>query len=180
MDWFPDGRAALVRLDRPQTLADLWVVPLGVGGQATPYLATAASEFSGRFSPDGKWVAYSSDESGRSEVYVQAFPRGGGKLRISQSGGALPEWGPSGRELFFLSPDNHLVSVFMVASGGALKVGVPTALFQAPSLGGTNSITQYRREYAASPDGRFLMNAVLPVKISPTITVIQNWTPPQP
>jgi len=181
MDVSPDGQSLLVRIDQPKTLADLWVVPLAHAGDAKPFLTTSASEFAGRFSPNGHWVAYSSDESGRSEIYVQAYPGGGAKVRVSQTGGALPEWSPSGRELYYIAPDNQLMASTIADGGGTLAAATPVPLFRAPALGGSNSVTQYRREYVASNGGqRFLMNAVIPEKIPPTITVIQNWTPPQP
>ena len=179
MDVSPDGQSLLVRIDQPKTLADLWTVPLAHAGDAKPFLATSASEFAGRFSPDGRWVAYSSDESGRSEIYVQAYPGGGAKVRVSQAGGGLPEWAPNGKELYYIAPDNQVMASIIAAGASTLSATAPVALFRAPALGGANSATQYRREYAAVDDGqRFLFNAVIPEKIPPTITVIQNWQPP--
>ena len=181
MDVSPDGHALLVRVDHPKTLADLWVVTLGEAGETAPYLTTSASEFAGRFSPDGRWVAYSSDESGRSEIYVQAYPAGGAKLRVSRAGGVWPEWSPNGREVYFVAPDNRLMAATVTDLGSTLATGSAAALFNAPPLAGSNLLSQYRREYAAWDNGqRFLFNAVVPEKTPPTITVVQNWTPPRP
>ncbi len=108
-DWSADGRYVLYVNNDPQTKSDLWVLPLFGDKQPVPFLATEFDEDQGRFSPNGRWVAFASDESGKTEVYVQTFPDSGGKSQISTGGGAQPVW--SGRELFYIDPDRKLMSV---------------------------------------------------------------------
>jgi len=110
-DWPHDGRFLPYTHVDPRTHADLWVLPLaGNGtpsGTATPFANTEFSEEQGRFSPDARWIAYASDESGRSEIYIQPFPappNGGSKMPISRDGGSEPRWRRDGKELFYFSP----------------------------------------------------------------------------
>jgi Tol biopolymer transport system component len=117
-DWSRDGRFLLYTQQDPQTHADLWVLPLTSdgtpSGTATPFANTAFSEEQGRFSPDTRWIAYASDESGRSEIYIQPFPappNGGSKTPISRDGGSQPRWRLDGKELFYSSPDGKLMAV---------------------------------------------------------------------
>ena len=127
-----------------------------------------------QISPDGKWIAYASDESGRMEVYAQHFPGPGGKIAISTSGGAQPRWRRDGRELFYLAPDSRLMAVPIAFSRDALDPGAPVPLF-ATHVG---SVAQgiARPQFAVSADGqRFLMNNLSEdANLSP-ITVILNW-----
>ena len=122
----------------PRTHADLWVLPLaGDGtpsGTATPFANTEFSEEQGRFSPDVRWIAYASDESGRSEIYIQPFPappNGGSKIPISRDGGSEPRWRRDGKELFYFSPDGKLMAAD-VTEGPTFKASVPRTLFQVP------------------------------------------------
>ena len=123
----------------------------------------------GRFSPDGRWLAYTSDESGRPEVYVQPFPGHGGKWQISTAGGGQPVWNRNGKELFYASADNKLMAVDVKADSG-FEAGTPRALFDVH----VKSINGWK--YDISPDGqRFLANTVIgEVKANP-ITLVQNW-----
>ena len=97
------------------------MLPLFGDKQPFPFLATEFSEYQGRFSPDGRWVAYVSNESGEQEVYVQSFPASGGKWQISTDGGAQPVWRHDGRELFYINPDRKLMSVEIKT--GVLGIG---------------------------------------------------------
>ena len=127
----------VVRADGSVSASDVWVLPLQ--GDHTPhaYLATPFSESDAHFSPDGKWVAYTSDESGRPEVYVQRFPDSRDKLQVSTRGGVSPRWAPDGHELYFLSIDRRLMSV-PVRLTDPLQVGPPTPLFDIPVGLGAN------------------------------------------
>ena len=103
-----------------------------------PYLQTEFDERHGRFSPDGRWVAYTSNESGRDEVYVQSFPLSGAKFQISAGGGMEPQWRKDGTELFYISEERMLMAVpVKLASSAAepLQVGQPKPLFSVPSVG---------------------------------------------
>jgi Tol biopolymer transport system component len=135
---------------------------------------TAANELHGRFSPDGRWVAYESNESGRSEIYVQSFPDLARPTQISTGGGTSPAWRGDGHELFFRSPDDQLMAVPIVSSGRRIDAGTPTVLFALPPGPHRDGATTLW--YAASGDGqRFLVNTF--VEGASPITVLLNWKP---
>ena len=124
-----------------------------------------------RFSSDGKWVAYVSNESGRDEVYVQSFPASGGKWQVSTNGGFTPRWRGDGKELFYIAPDRKIMSVEVKAGATIFEVSSPRGLFEAPvdAPAGTN-------RYDISPDGqRFLVNAPAENTSSSSMTVVLNW-----
>ena len=136
-------------------------------------MTTAFNEFQAQLSPDGHWIAYASDESGRWEVYVQSFPVLGAKRAISTGGGSEPQWRRDGRELFYITPDGTLMAVD-VSSGATLQVTRPTPLFKTP-IPAPGEMNTRRNHYVASPDGqRFLVNAAGDAQES--ITVLVNWT----
>jgi len=166
--WSPDGRFLLFEQTDPATASDIWVLPLQGDRSPHPYLATRFSEAEAHFSPDGKWVAYTSDESGRSEVYVQSFPDPHEKVQMSTRGGVSPRWAPSGRELYFLSIERRLTAV-PVALSDPLRVGTPTPLFDTAVGLGEN-------RYAASHNGkRFLLNVGTAQGSSAPLVVVLNW-----
>ena len=165
-DWSSDGRYILYAVSTTTNL-DLQALPLS--GDRTPIdiARTPFTETAGRFSPDGRWVAYQSDETGRPEIHVQPFPGPGPKFQVSVGGGTLPRWRRDGRELFYVAPDRKLMAVSVTPRLAALETGAPRALF---TLSTTSS-------YEPSPDGqRFLVTAV--VSEPSPITVIMNWKPP--
>jgi Tol biopolymer transport system component len=167
-DWSPDGRLiAFVQLP-----GDIWILPLAGDRKPFAYVATPAVEVGARFSPDGHWVAYWSDETGRDEVFVQDFPSAGAKFQVSTNGGSNPQWRRDGRELFYLAADGQMMSVAVTATPD-FSLGVPASLFQT-SL---RSVLQgSQRRYGVSADGqRFLMNTSLNARSLPPITVIVNW-----
>jgi Tol biopolymer transport system component len=125
------------------TLSDIWVVDVE-NGQARPFSKTSANESYGQFSPDARWVAYQSNESGRYEVFVRSFPDGQQVLRISTDGGVEPVWSPKGGELFFRALDGRMLAVTFSAG----KAGVPQVLFDARA---------YENGFAVSPDGQRLL-----------------------
>ncbi len=133
------------------------------------FLSTPAAEVNGRFSPDGRWIAYQSDESGTVEVYVRPFPGNGGKWQISTAGGGQPVWNRNGKEIFYVSADNKLMAVDVKADSG-FEAGPPRALFDVH----LKSVNGWK--YDVSPDGqRFLANVVIgEVKTNP-ITLVLNW-----
>jgi hypothetical protein len=121
------------------------------------FLATSANEIQGQVSPDGRWLAYASDESGAWEVYVQSFPSPGAKRTISTGGGTEPQWRGDGKELFYLSAD-HMMMAVDVNSGSTLQASKPKPLFRAPCSGRSPA---YRNYYAVTADGtRFLIDSV--------------------
>jgi hypothetical protein len=141
-----------------------------------PVVRTNADARDGQFSPDGKWIAFQSDESGRFEVYVQPFPGPGGKILISTNGGAQVRWRRDGKELFYIALDNQLMAVPLEFSKDqSLDAGAPVSLFLT-HVGGAIEPT-WLQHWTVSPDGqRFLMNNVREEAPSP-ITVILDWKP---
>jgi eukaryotic-like serine/threonine-protein kinase len=192
-DWSSDGRYLLFATQDPETRADLWALPIhgfnnkrqGVlrveVGEPVAVAQTAFEEGAGQFSPDSKWVAYSSNETGRSEVYVRAFPNSGGKRQVSTAGGVYPRWGRDGRELFYVTMDNRLMAVpLRLADDRTLVPGAAAELFrtQLATPGSTTSILGFtsRAEYGVARDGRFLMNVNVEEAAASPIAVVLNWT----
>ena len=183
-DWSPDGKLLLV--NRTTGSDGLWIVPINPGAptdedKVTPYLNSPFTETRGQFypvkSPDGRsWIVYTSNESGEYEVYVESYPRGSQKERISAKGGTQPRWRRDGRELFYISPDLKLMSVD-VTKGERLTFSLPRELFQTRiSLGGTLGYRMLR--YDVTHDGkRFLINSEREgaEAASTLITVVVNW-----
>src|SRR5262249_52839116 len=108
-DWSSDGRFLLFRSNDPRTGYDLWVLPVSADKKPIPFLKTPAEEREGQFSPDGKWIAYQSNETGRFEIWVQPFPGPGAKFHISSDGGAQPRWNKNGKEIFYVSLDSKMM-----------------------------------------------------------------------
>jgi Tol biopolymer transport system component len=183
LDWSSDGRWLLYTERGKDTGSDLWALPDANGPaalerQAIPYLVTPFNEGQARFSPDGKWVAYSSNESGTVEVYVRPFPASsGGKWLVSNGGGNQVSWRPDGKELFYVAPSGALMAADVHASGSAFEVGTPKTLFRPQILGGLGSAPISAWRYAVSKDGqRFLINAALEQSASVPMTVLTDWT----
>ena len=175
MDWSADGRFLLYRTSTSRTGNDVWALPLNGDKRPFPVVQTDFDEGDGQFSPDGKWIAYQSNETGRFEIYVQPFPGPGSKSRISTAGGAQVRWGRDGKELFYIALDGRLMAVPIRLSEQSVDVGVPVSLFATHVGGAIQTSTQ---QYAVAPDGRFLMNTVTEEAAAP-ITVILNWKPRQ-
>jgi serine/threonine protein kinase/Tol biopolymer transport system component len=176
-DWSRDGRFIVYAGMDPKTQWDLWLMPMSgadVERKPVPFLQTEFNEHLGRVSPDGRWIAYVSDESGTNEVYVQTFPVSGAKRRISTSGGNEPKWRSDGRELFYLAADGRLRAVG-VREGPRLEIGSPTPLFKT-RMGPTRNFG-YDVNYTVTGDGqRFLISTLTEgSQSSPTTTVILNW-----
>jgi Tol biopolymer transport system component len=173
LDWSRDGRTLLYDNQDPKTDGDLWALP--VGGDRTPFpvVQTPFLEDQGQFSPDGQWIAFRSNRSGREEIYVQAFPGPAGSQLVSTHGGSQPRWRRDGKELFYVAPDDRLMVVSIdSAAGQKLGTGKPMPLFRT-RLVGTDLPKQ---QYAVAPDGqRFLMNVLAEETNVPPITIVQNW-----
>jgi tricorn protease-like protein len=171
-DWSRDGKWVLYQRPGDKTNQDLWIAPQSPAGSGeqkpVPYLQSQFSEQGGVFSTDGRWIAYVSNESGRDEVYVQKFPLTNDKYRISTGGGTDPEWRKDGTELFYLASDRNLMAVPIRVTARALEPGIPKALFPVPG-------TAFRRTYAPSVSGRFLIAKPLDEDAAVPITVVLNW-----
>jgi serine/threonine protein kinase len=162
--WTPDGKFLIYRTQDLKTGWDVWMLPLSGDRKPQPLLQTKASEQHGEVSPDGKWLAYDSDESGSIEVYVTQFPQPARSWRVSTSGGTQPHWRGDGKELFFVSGDK-LMAV-SVSSGTEFQAGTPQPLFDIE-----------RGIYAPSKDGqRFLVRVTTEKAPSPPISVVLNWS----
>jgi serine/threonine protein kinase len=177
MDWSRDGRFLLFTQRGKDTGSDLWVLPMTGDPKPMPYLVTPANEGQGQFSPDGRWVVYTSNESGTKEVYVQPFPvSAGGKWVVSNGGGSQPRWSHDGKELFYFTPDSTLMDVAVSATGETFQPGVPKPLFRAPVLGGTGGGPSVAWRWDITPDGkRFLINTALEGGSGSSVTVVLNW-----
>ena len=179
------GSCCISQRRRDQTSnLDLWVVPMV--GDRTPsvFLKTPFREGYGVFSPDGRWVAYMSNESGRMEIYIRPFvppgaaagAAGGGRpVLVSTAGGIHPVWRPDGKELYYLNPAGAMMAAPITVTGSTLAPGAPVTLFPTRIVGGGMDAAQ-RRQYDVAPDGRFLINTVLDSGAVP-ITLLQNWNP---
>jgi hypothetical protein len=165
LDWSRDGRVVLFLSISPTTREDIWILPRSAEGKAVPLVASRFSELDAQVSPDGKWFAYSSDESGRTEIYVQSFADASKRSQVSSSGGARPRWRGDGKEILFLA-GNTLQSV-SINAGANLESGKPKDLFRLPLW----------EDYAITRDGQRILVATS-VEENPVFppTVVLNWT----
>lgn len=167
-DWSPDGRFIMYDISADtNTRVDLWLLTVATG-ERRPFLRTPFSETQAQFSPDGRWVAYVSDESGRPEVYVCRFDAPGERERVSIAGGSRPRWRRDGRELFYISADKRLMAVSL-RIGASFEAGDPVTLFNfAPAVW---------IDYDVTADGqRFLCNAAEREANAVPVTVVVNWS----
>ncbi len=170
-DWSRDGHFIIYRHSTSQTKSDVWVLPLDGAKQPFSFLQTEADEGGAQLSPDGRWLAYFSNESGNYEVYVQSFPKGGGKRQISTKGVVGPHWRRDGKELFYYAPDGKLM-VVEIKSGASFELGATNALFEFSNGSGNMTVAPY----TVSADGqRFLLNARVDKSSSAPLTVVLNW-----
>jgi len=183
-DWSPDGRYFLYSLPDPKTNhRDLWVLPDSAGPpekhKPMPYLQTPFDKRQARFSPDGHWIAYTSDESGpgQYQIYVQSFPAGAGKFQVSTTGGTQPRWRGDGKEIFYLAADGKLMAV-EVQTAPRFEAAAPKALFD-PRISRGSAPPYVFHRYDATADGkRFLVNSLSTTAESSAaapITVVVNW-----
>jgi Tol biopolymer transport system component len=170
--WSSDGQLLTFQEATAATGRDIWVLRLS-DRSAAPFLQTRAIEGAPRLSPDGRWLAYVSDESGRPEVYVQPYPGPGGKWQISTDGGTEPVWNPAGPELFYRSGASMMV--VSVATEGGFAAGRPAVLFAREYVNSQFPLTAVA--YDVSPDGqRFLVVKEEPTGAAPPhINVVVNW-----
>ena len=182
-DWSRDERFLLYSQIESKTKSDLWVMPIAGGHKPTVYVNSEFNETHGQFSPDGRWIAFVSDESGRPEIYVRPFPLaegGGGKWTVSNGGGITPRWRRDGKELFFLSTNLRTVMVAQVSYSPSLKISVPAPAFNAPvqnnvatGAAGWNSFN-----WDVTADGqKFLLPTIATQENDrQPINVVLNWT----
>jgi dipeptidyl aminopeptidase/acylaminoacyl peptidase len=171
-DWSPDGKTILFQ-EQGTTGSnrwDLWIYSLEEH-KARVFVKTPFAEQAGRFSPDGSWVAYQSDESGKFQIYVLPSSGNGGKWQISTDGGARPRWSREGKRIYYLAPDSKVITVDVAAKGDEFTAGVPRELFPG------NIKPVNGPQYDISADGkRFLINTPIQRAEVAPITLVQNWT----
>jgi Tol biopolymer transport system component len=169
-DWSRDGKYIAFSVQAKDTNWDIWILPTFGDRKPYPFLKTKFSELWPYFSPDGRYIAYQSNESGRTEVYVQSFPGPGGKWQISAEGGADAHWSADGKQLFFRSADQKLMAV-PVTTGATFEAGTPKALFQVHLDTGTS-----RTRFVPAGNGdRFLLVATPAREAMAPTTVVLNW-----
>jgi Tol biopolymer transport system component/predicted Ser/Thr protein kinase len=169
-DWSTDGRYIIEGgAGYTQQVKDIWVLPLFGNLKPFLYLHSEALLEHSRLSPDGRWLAYVSNETGRNEVYVQSFPKPARATQISIDGGGYPRWRRDGKELFFISADQKMMGV-PVNTGASFEVGVPKALFEIAFEPGSGAW------YDVSKDDRFLIPATLARGSGLAMTIVVNWT----
>jgi len=162
-DWSPDGRFLLFTQSDSNEAGDLWVLPVASDGKPFPLTETHFDEQSARFSPNSQWIAYSSDESGKREIYVRRFPGPGERKQISSGGGVAPRWSQDGHHIYYQNPDWKLMEI-SVTTGSALQQGIPRLRFSVP----------VDSDYEVFADGKFLVNEQVGNLDGPQI-VLLNW-----
>ena len=177
IDVSPDGRLLMLHVVDAADNLDLAVMPTDGSAPPERFAPSTFHEAQGQFSPDGLWVAYTSNESGVFEVYVQPYPPTGGKWRISSAGGGQPRWRRDGREIFYVDPQGSLMAA-PVTLRPAFTAGSPVALIHAQFQPTNVSFYGGAANYDVSPDGqRFLFNRMLEDQGSTPIEVLVNWRP---
>jgi serine/threonine protein kinase len=171
-DISPDGKVLLFDIATQKTQGDIWMIPMNTSGGAAerkpvPFLQTEFNEFGALFSPDGRWVAYVSNESGQYEVYVKAFQGEGSHWQISLAGGTAPRWRGDGKEIFYISPDGQLMAADIVLSAASVDVNNVRGLF---------SVSLVQGDYDVAADGkRFLLNSVVETQNQMPLALVTNW-----
>jgi Tol biopolymer transport system component len=183
--WSFDGRFIVYENADPTTRSDVWVLPVTGDTEPILFLRTAFSEGQGHLSPDGRWMAYTSNETGRNQIYVQPFPPSGQKWTISTDGGVQPRWRRDGKELFYLTEDASTEAKWVMVSdvlaeGATFRPGVPRPMFKTQLNSGRHDIpigpTTTSDSYAVSADGKRLIGLVQAGRLSEEpITVLVNF-----
>jgi eukaryotic-like serine/threonine-protein kinase len=173
----PDGRLLLGEVS-PDLGARLAMLAMNGDRRITPLMRTTFNVGNGEISPDGRWLAYESDESGREEIYVRPFPEvDGGRWQVSTGGGRRPVWAPNGRELFYQGTDGMVLGVAVTAEGRSFRGGSPAKVVEARYFMGDTTFNG--RTYDVASDGqRFLMIKAGPIDegaTPPHLVVVQNW-----
>ena len=173
-DWSQDGKFVLFTVSDPKTGSDIWVLPLSGDRKPVPFIEVPGNQASPKFSPDGRWIAYSSNESRTSEVYIQPFPPNGQRVQVSIGDGSQPRWRGDGKELFFVTNSREIMAADIRIGASGITAGQPRTLFVAPS--------NFSNNISVTRDGqRFLLS--IPANSNPLrdedsqpLTVVTNWT----
>jgi Tol biopolymer transport system component len=173
-DWSSDGRFLTYTEEDRETGHSLWILPLAGDHRPKPFIRTRFQEGTATFSPDGRWLAFVSDESGRPEVYVAAVAGVGEKHRVSTGGGFAPRWRRDGNELFYLEPGNQFMAV-PVSLGASFAAGAPVPLFRVTHPVGFTRRIWYTSYDVSGGGEKFLVNVVVEDAAVAPITVVLNW-----
>jgi Tol biopolymer transport system component len=177
-DWSSDGRVLLFRSLSRGSNYDIWALPMNGERKPVAVVRTMFDERDAQFSPDGNWLAYQANQSGRFEIYLQPFPSGGEPIQVSTNGGAQARWRADGRELFYLALDGRLTAVQLSfpSGGGPPEAGTPVSLF-VPAVSSLRDVA--RHHYIVSAAGeRFLFDALVEETASPVVLLL-HWMPPK-
>jgi dipeptidyl aminopeptidase/acylaminoacyl peptidase len=172
-DWSPDG-SFLVYSTAHGKVNDLWMLPLDGKRQPVALTKSSSEEHYGQVSPDGRWLAYATEDRGRMQIFVQPIPATGMLVMVSKDGGTMPRWRQDGKELYFRGADGQLMAVAITTESGptaAFERGVPRPLFgPIPTVGNLPRFT-----YQPSSDGQRFLVASPVASATPPITVVLNW-----
>jgi serine/threonine protein kinase/Tol biopolymer transport system component len=172
-DWSSDGRYLVYTQQNPEGRFELWLLSMGKERKPQPFLNTTFNDSQGQVSPDSKWIAFTSDESGGfNEIYVTSFPTAGNRWRVSSNGGSFPRWSRDGKELFYRTLDGTLMVTPVRTAAHGLQFGTSASLFRVPEPLGI-----FAYPYDVAPDGKRIL-AIVPSKVSgdtPSLTVLVNW-----
>lgn len=173
-DWSKDGKYVLFSTSGDQkTKSDIWAIPMTGDRKPFPFVHTEFSESSGAFSPDGKWVAYQSDESGKNEIYVRPFPGPGAKWQVSANGGRSPRWKNTGKEIYYQT-GGKIMTAQVSGSGQSFTVGTVQEYFNPTEVGGTHMGSGTFRDI--SPDGKLILLSVSKGMLATApLTLVVNW-----
>jgi hypothetical protein len=173
-DWSPDGRFLVYSPLSAEGVSDLWVLPLDGDRKPFPIAQSRFHKTQAQISPDGRWIAFASYESGRDEVYVQSFPQPGNRRQVSTAGGMQPRWRADGRELFYLAADQQMMAI-PLKHQASFEAGLPTPLFRTRLIPQGSQSTWFDTAYDVSPDGQRFLFTGPPDDPAPPMTVVLNW-----
>jgi dipeptidyl aminopeptidase/acylaminoacyl peptidase len=173
LSWTQNRDYLLIRRTNPKTGADL--IAVAAAGQSSPIVVaqSASDETEGQFSPNGKWVAFVANDSGRSEVFLQSFPGATNRIQVSTAGGSEVRWSRDGSEIFYVAPDGRMTAVRVALDGTSPVIEPPVALFQTHLATGTNVLGN-KPQYAVAKDGRFLLNSAIESPSAPIVVVVNG------
>jgi eukaryotic-like serine/threonine-protein kinase len=173
-DWSPNGRYIPFSRQKTGGGVDLWVLDT-IEKKASPFIETRFDKAQSKISPDGRWIAYTTNDSGMYQIVVQSFPDpNGGKWQITSQGGIEPKWRHDGRELYYLALDGKLMAV-SIKGEKTIEAGTPTPLFETPLTVPRGQLPRTHR-YDVAPDGRFLIAVPKATATAPPIVAVMNWT----
>ena len=170
-DWSFNGKYLAYTANSPDTAFDVWLLSMIGARTREPLLTSAFAERHAQFSPDGRWVTFTSNEAGREDVYVQSFPDPATRRIVSSAGGAYPRWGPRGGELFYQAPDGRLMTIPIRLAGSSVELGTPSVVMRLVNAPGIHPYP-----YDVAEDGRILALTPASGDVQDlTLTVLMNW-----